>query len=97
MRLIWNKHTLNHNTAPFTTNQISIALKASENNTALSHNSLAILQLKYLGSFGLRSLTRTWTHPCSPEAFHLHAFAKAWQAEGAGSLILADISPVPYL
>ena len=47
-RLIRKKHKLNPNAAPFTTDQISAAMKASENSTTLSTDGLTILQLKSL-------------------------------------------------
>ena len=57
LRRIHNHYHLDHHHSPFTTTQVYNAIKASNNSTAPSADSLTIHQLKHLGPLGIRYLT----------------------------------------
>ena len=56
IRQIRNRHRLDHNSMPFTPEQVKEALEESGSSTALIPDVLTVLQLKHLVPLGLRYL-----------------------------------------
>ena len=60
IRQLRNRHSLDHDSMPFTPEQVRKTLDISGSSTALSPDGLTVLQLKHLGPLGLRYLCRVF-------------------------------------
>ena len=56
-RKVKNKHNLDHNLSPFSSEDVADAIKSAKNSTALGPDGLSIIHLKHIGPLALAYLT----------------------------------------